>query len=988
MRSHRRWLALSAWCLLLSLAWGLWLWRLDASDLTFDEAATYYVAHRPPLEIFSYLRGAVREHPPVYYLVMRGWMALAGTSEFSLRLFSVGAGLAGLALTGWLARLALGRFGRTGALLAAAWLVVTPGMAYYAREARMYSLGVAWTVLSAGLLLRDWLPSKTWPRAAALASLAIVHLLALFTHYYLLFPILVQALVLLLLRRWRPFVAWCGLHGLLALTGLLWFRLAPGLQMTAGSRLLLRLTLPSPTRFELLHLLGKLLFSPVVRVRFRLLDALLLLTCVGLLVALWRRRRVGVWLTLSLLVPLALVHTVPQPPAPRYVVFLTPFMTLALSFLCVEPCHLSGLKWGGLKRAWRVRWGGRSNDGVLAEAGRSGDDAPASARWRWLSMGVIFTLALVIAWLLVAGGLHQALAFDRSHYGRTLETIQAYARPGDAILFYGPWQWIQFEYYDPGGLPPITALPPAAPPRLKPEEAEPVLRSLLTTHDRLWVLPAAVDDVDPAHFVAGWLHTHAHKVWGEEGFGLYLPSLPPSAPVQRVGLTFGDALSLERVAYEAQVVPAGEALRLTLYWKPLRRLEGDIRLTLSLVDQDGHVWDEARSMPGHWAAPPSTWELGQGVADYEGLRVPQGAPVGEYAVRLLVAEEMGGEPLLVDGRKEAEVLTVQVVEPVHPPVLYGLPNPDAAVFCPPDGEPCLTLAGFEPGGLRFQQGHSVPFRFHWLVPQGKVPPVVARWRVVHRPWLPLLEAMPIVTRTFSLTSSAPAETSPSSSVSLNGGEYRVVLPLVSDGATERSFPRLVTVQTALMLPPDAPTGRASVDLALLGPDGRLWATTRDGLPILRLFDITIEGRPIMRRLPAGVTPTQVDFGEEIGLRGYHVEGDARPGGEVRVTYVWFARTRPTAIYAVFNHLVAADGTMAAQADGWPQEGRMLTIQWQKGEYVEDTHTLVIPVDAPPGPYTLYAGLYDAATGDRQSAFREGRRLPDDRVLIPLPGEDG
>jgi hypothetical protein len=46
---RRELLVLLAWCLLLMLAWGLWLWQLDASDLTFDESATYFVAHRPPL---------------------------------------------------------------------------------------------------------------------------------------------------------------------------------------------------------------------------------------------------------------------------------------------------------------------------------------------------------------------------------------------------------------------------------------------------------------------------------------------------------------------------------------------------------------------------------------------------------------------------------------------------------------------------------------------------------------------------------------------------------------------------------------------------------------------------------------------------------------------------------------------------------------------------------------------------------------------------
>jgi hypothetical protein len=198
--------------------------------------------------------------------------------------------------------------------------------------------------------------------------------------------------------------------------------------------------------------------------------------------------------------------------------------------------------------------------------------------------------------------------------------------------------------------------------------------------------------------------------------------------------------------------------------------------------------------------------------------------------------------------------------------------------------------------------------------------------------------------------------------------------------------RLLTQQTAVELPPEAATGRARIVLEVLGADGRPWLTG-DGKPALSLFNIVIEGRPVKRRLPAELIPLSVDFGDEMGLRGYRVEGEARPGGEVRVTYAWYARTQPTAIYSVFNHLLDVRGAMVAQTDGWPQAGRMLTIQWQKGEYIEDTHSVMIPADAAPGPYTLYVGLYDAATGVRQPAYQAGRLVPDDRIPIPLPPEE-
>ncbi len=287
--------------------------------------------------------------------------------------------------------------------------------------------------------------------------------------------------------------------------------------------------------------------------------------------------------------------------------------------------------------------------------------------------------------------------------------------------------------------------------------------------------------------------------------------------------------------------------------------------------------------------------------------------------------------------------------------MYGLPNPDAVTFCSPDGAACLNLVGYEPGGLRFQQGYPIPLTLHWLAPEQRLPELDLRLRVEHRSWLGL-RSVSVLTQTIPLAPTYPA-------------------PLWTPG-------RLVTLPDALILPADAPTGHAWVTLQVLGTDGVPWPTM-EGKSEFPLFKIIVECRPVLRRLPGGMTPLQADFGAEVELRGCRVEGDLRPGGQLRVTYAWYARTQPTIIYAVFNHLVAADGSMAAQADGWPQEGRMLTTQWQAGEYVEDTHTLLIPPDAPPGPYALYVGLYDAASGERQPAFQDDRRLPDDRLNVPL-----
>lgn len=922
----------------LLVAWGLWLWQLEASDLTFDETATFVVAARPLLSIVAYLRGAVREHPPVYYLLIHGWMVAAGHGEFSLRFFSVCTGLVALALAGWVARIVTKQ--PMAAIFPTVFLVVTPGMAYYARDARMYSLGVVWTLLSAGLFLRDWLPRRDWPGRPALVALAAVHLLMLFTHYYLLLPILVQPLALLLARRWRPLLTWCALHTLPAMVALAWLMLAPAHRATAVS--MLHLNPYPPDVGQVLYLVGRVIYSPPVLVNIPFLYALLALTGLGLALAFWQHRPVGIWLVLMLSVPVALAYLLPHPPTPRYLIFLTAVFALTLGYPCAVVFRL--------------------------------------IRYRWPALGIALVLAVGGVYLLVTGGLYIALAFDKSHYGHTLETIKAHLRPGDGLLFYGPWQGQQFQYYDPGGLPDPVAVPPYAPPQLDPAEARPVLKDLMARYARLWVLPAAVSDVDPAHYVEGWLRTHAHRVWVTRDLSLYLPPLPSEAPRQSVGVTYKGVLSLEQVAYEPQPVPAGEPLRLILYWKPLAPLEHDVQLTLLLVDHNGQVWDKVYSVPTEWAAPPSTWQPGEVVADYEGLMVPQGAPPGEYIVRLWVDDLVTGEPWLAEGARDVDLLRVKVAAPVHAPILYGLPG-ESQTFSSPGGDDCLTLAGYEPGGLRFQQGYPLPLKLHWLVPREAEPGAQIRLQVVHRSWLPGSQRTPIVTRTLAL----PPYVLSAAPVPVYTYTLRVALPLVCRNYSGEPNLRLLTTPAVLQLPPDAATGPAQVVLEVLGPDGTPWLTP-SGDSAFPLFNITIDPRPVLRRLPGGMTRVEADFGEEVGLRGYRVEGDPRPGGEVRVAYVWYARTRPTAIYAVFNHLLAADNTLVAQVDGWPQGGRMLTTQWQPGEYVEDRYTLTIPADAPPGPYTLYVGLYNAANNERQPAFLDGERLPDDRLAIVVGGQ--
>ena len=40
----------------------------------------------PPDQIVRYILNAIQEHPPLFYVVLHGWMAVAGDGEAALRM--------------------------------------------------------------------------------------------------------------------------------------------------------------------------------------------------------------------------------------------------------------------------------------------------------------------------------------------------------------------------------------------------------------------------------------------------------------------------------------------------------------------------------------------------------------------------------------------------------------------------------------------------------------------------------------------------------------------------------------------------------------------------------------------------------------------------------------------------------------------------------------------------------------------------------------
>ena len=159
-RTHRDWQTILILAITL-LAFGLRLFRLDYQSLWVDEAISAYLTTLSPAQII--LNRANGLHPPTYFLALAGWTALAGRSEFSLRFFSVGAGLLLVPLLYHVCRRLFGD-PRTG-LLVAFLAALSPASIVYAQETRMYILllpaylvVLSYTLAPDGLdRRRDWI---------------------------------------------------------------------------------------------------------------------------------------------------------------------------------------------------------------------------------------------------------------------------------------------------------------------------------------------------------------------------------------------------------------------------------------------------------------------------------------------------------------------------------------------------------------------------------------------------------------------------------------------------------------------------------------------------------------------------------------------------------------------------------------------------------------------------------------------------------------
>jgi mannosyltransferase len=205
--------------LLLLLAFAIRISGLTAQSLWRDEVDALRFAQAPFGTLFTNF-SRPGWNGPLFYVFLRFWIALAGSTEFAMRYFSLCFGVLGVAL--------IYRLGRTWHSpliggLAALLYACSPYMVWYAQEAKMYALVCALVVGTLYLYHR-----ALWGGDGRL-WIAVVLLTWITVGVHIMGGLLVPVMVVLFFvwwpvarTRWRPALMLLAGNALLGAAGLPW----------------------------------------------------------------------------------------------------------------------------------------------------------------------------------------------------------------------------------------------------------------------------------------------------------------------------------------------------------------------------------------------------------------------------------------------------------------------------------------------------------------------------------------------------------------------------------------------------------------------------------------------------------------------------------------------------------------------------------------------------------------------------------------------
>ncbi len=151
------------------------VWGLADSCLWFDEIFGVHAAEHAWREMFWFIAQDLI-HPPLFYVLLKVWIAVGGDGLVWLRLFPVFFAVLSIAPFLYLCREL--KLGRLTILVAFILFAVNGSLIKYAQEVRMYSLLLFLSLVSI------WLFSRFFIKGKSFAALVLVNILLVYTHYF------------------------------------------------------------------------------------------------------------------------------------------------------------------------------------------------------------------------------------------------------------------------------------------------------------------------------------------------------------------------------------------------------------------------------------------------------------------------------------------------------------------------------------------------------------------------------------------------------------------------------------------------------------------------------------------------------------------------------------------------------------------------------------------------------------------------------------
>ncbi|HIP88099.1 MAG TPA: hypothetical protein EYH27_06660 [Anaerolineales bacterium] len=601
-----RW-SIGYWSLVVVLSFSLRLYRLDTQPIWWDEAISIHLATSSLADLLA--DRAANVHPPLYFLFLKVWTSIAGTSAFSVRFLSVWSNTLLVPAAYTFARRWISR--RT-AKLATLLVAFFPLYVIYSQEARVYAL-LPLTYLALLTLMRR-LTHGARTHLSSWLLLAAVETIGLYLHYVFIFPIVYANVVLLLTcRRAGELPRWAVSQGLVLLLLIPWIAAVIPNLPSVVDMINAPFVEPLPLdyfacllwTFQWSGLTAGVGYAPI---RWAVLILGLLITAGLSLLALdGRTRRPAFRLLADWLAPLsgAILMWKANPLShPRYIAIFTVALLLLVTYL------LDRLS---------VR--------------------PAGA-----------PLAFLLALSLLATTVLSLRAYFFDHRFAKDDTRGVAARlsdragPGDLILV-PPEDWSVPYYYNG----------PARIEMVWPDEAWKRLGLLTRRGQTVFLVDYYRASLDPAGLIPFGLEAAGSLVdrWGFKGlfvrvYRLDRPVTPPS--LKPTGVRFGP-LQLTGVWIE-QNAAADTALSIALRWQPIEPTDVPLGAGLRIRGDEGWTWAAIDGwLLDSRGNPTDRWTPGREITTYHLLPLPPGTPPLTYTITLGLyhMEEGKIEPLdLVD----------------------------------------------------------------------------------------------------------------------------------------------------------------------------------------------------------------------------------------------------------------------------------------------------------------------------------------------------